>query len=477
MAPAFLFKFGAVDLSQYVRVNAGEGMDPSDGDGFEEPQFQTGPFAEGQPLSNVDVQNRQSAWPLFLNASSKDALHQLKFQINREIRYGAKPLVITWQDAGASNPTYYDVSFARFDEEFSYRRSAKGWLAGVLHVWSQPPYGHTATERVLGTVTASLGNAVGVTPLASQIGDVDGLLKGVIGLVSHVPSANFAPQKVISGMAVLPYGYISQFPAASIMASTALGYNAATVYGDKFSVASQVLRQTFTTQPPGANSFGPFVLPAGGSVYEGRNRVFALVRHSLKGPSSVGSLCMWAANRRGIAIGPTAVLATTFGLGNMATGPFYTLDLGVWDVDTTVSPSQILTIWGGFATTVASVPGTGTAGLFMELGALVVLPEDKTVIFSGESVYQANGGVISLGATGPVGTYTFDGVLGKLLGERNEYKVELTDKLIGPIPKISPVASMQIAAFVLPQPGDYGSIGTQNFNLEVRVRERFTQAR
>lgn len=168
MAPPFTLKLGALDLAPYVRVGNDEGFDPYDGGGFEEPAFIDNPFGEGQGLANVDSRNREMSWPLYLNAATKDAMHTLVRQINQEIRYAARPLRVEWRDQDATNSTYYDVEFARFDPNFRMRPSAQRWLAGVLRVWTQP-YGHTATERVIGTGALP---GVGSIPLASFAGDI-----------------------------------------------------------------------------------------------------------------------------------------------------------------------------------------------------------------------------------------------------------------------------------------------------------------
>src|ERR1043166_4479972 len=61
-------RLGAVDLSNYLRVAPGEGMDPYDGDGFLEPAFTTAPLGEGEPRININAKNREMAFPLFVKA-------------------------------------------------------------------------------------------------------------------------------------------------------------------------------------------------------------------------------------------------------------------------------------------------------------------------------------------------------------------------------------------------------------------------
>ena len=54
----------------------GEGFDPADG-GFLEPMFNDSSTGAGQGLVNIDVENKEFAFPLHLKSATKDGLHTL----------------------------------------------------------------------------------------------------------------------------------------------------------------------------------------------------------------------------------------------------------------------------------------------------------------------------------------------------------------------------------------------------------------
>jgi hypothetical protein len=226
MSDAFTFKLGNLDLSEYLRIGDGNtGLDPYDTDGFVDPQFGTSPFAEGQPLVLPDIQNRMGTWPLNLSGYSKDFVHGLVRDINNEIAT-RKPLRIEWRDSGASESTFYDVSFARFDPEFNYRRAAQNWEMGVLRTWAAPPYGHTGTYRIAGT-RLSPSSVAFTVPVASIIGDAPAQTDvriscgtgqvpehGRIGIVAEIPHPSYA-FLIPAGSLIPASGYNNGIAAAS----------------------------------------------------------------------------------------------------------------------------------------------------------------------------------------------------------------------------------------------------------------------
>jgi hypothetical protein len=470
-APGPLFAIGDLDLTQFVRFD--QPADPYDQDGFQDPQFFDNPFSEGQALANIDVTNRVMSWPLYLNRDTKDLLHQFVIELNQGIAAGLKdpPLTVQWRDANATDITYYDASFARFDPEWRYWPGKQNWLAGRLTVYCTPPYGHTGTERLIATIGASLGHALAAVPVPTVLGDAPALLEMTVGANIHVASNPAISAGVgsgaIVGVTILPYGHQGEFSAGSLVAGAG-----ATLIGDMRALSSQALR-TFTNAPQ-VVSLPAFYLPASGAgatPYQGNQRVIALMRHSsFTAASGAASVAVSMTNRRGFQVGATAILSQAISVVSGFPTYYTPVDLGVWDVDADISPTQALRISVG----VPSMTGvTGTQAV--DLGGLILLPENDTSLLS--DPFLAASAVPTAGQP----TYTFDGVNSKLNGFRRtgfgQYIADMRDRQIGNTPKITPGASQQVAAFVMPIPGDYGSIGTGNFTADVKVRERFTFAR
>lgn len=322
MAQPYTLKLGSVDLSNYIRLNADDGFDPYDQDGFDEPAFSGAPFAEGHPLTNVDAGNREMSWPLYLNTASKDTLHALITQINNEIANPtASPLRVEWKDIGASNSTYYDVTYARFDPNFNYRRGSKNWLAGTLHIFCAPPFGHTATERILASVfTATQPNMV-----ASLIG-VGSSVQGDVPAQARVTvtmSGSQAPGPAGRGLvtAALPAsGYIPFISAASFVNL----HPSAGVFGASGAPGSQAIYRH-----PYGDSGRIAQVGLGVTPYAGRNRVFAAV---LPGAYHI-PLTLAAIDQAGQSLGPTAIAYRADG--------WQMVDLGVVSVPTVTATTRI----------------------------------------------------------------------------------------------------------------------------------------
>ena len=278
-----VFKLGQLDLSGFVRVNQGEGLDPGRGDMLE-PSFSDSPFFEGQFFTSLDAKNREMVWPLYLHPSSspylQDGLNQLVAKVNQQLRLTTDiGLVqyVQWQNAQASNPTFYSLQFGRFEPNFNFRVSEKGWLAGNLHLWVLP-YGHTATERIFATYAAPANQGAIWVPPASIVAGAGGTVlgdappqwdirmttgsyladDGRIGVFSALPQASYVP--------IIPVGsFFGLHPSAGILGASG-------AYASQFLAMDQ--------QAAGATSgysyFSFAISP--GSVYTGDNRVLGLVR-------------------------------------------------------------------------------------------------------------------------------------------------------------------------------------------------------
>lgn len=441
MAPPYTLRFGALDLAPYLRIGNDEGFDPYDGGGFEEPAFIDNPFGEGQGLANVDSRNREMSWPLYLNASSKDGLHSLVRQINQEIRYAARPLRVEWRDQDASASTFYDVEFARFDPNFRMRPSAQKWLAGTLRVWTKP-YGHTATSRGLASVAGS--RIFATMALPSVAGDVDALMNVTLGFGDSTATA--AHDGIALGMvSVLPYGWNPAYLPASISLS-----GAATLMGASGAIASQANRYFFA---PGASSYrfvGGFQFTA--SALQEPHRIFAVLRGTV----------------------PTPVLFTDVDTAGVGLGPIRTATTGVLSLSATAwrlfdigraggfDPSETLTMYELYGGPI----GSAAASSVLDVAAIFVVPEERTVYYNDSSQPTTLAGNATL---------VLDGITSKTFRlQPAGYEVQRRDDYLrGNVPNIVPGASQSMFSAVMMQ----GSRTDTRVSVGVSVRERFTFAR
>lgn len=182
MAPRFVV--GDIDLSGFVKVAKEDGLDPSGGSAFDEPQFATSPASEGQALVQHTYGNREQPWPVKLNAATKDSLHQLVEDINVELDQDG--CTIEWRDDGVTNSTFYDVEAGRFEPDYNYRRQVARHLDGVVRAWVRP-FGHTATERIHATAIATNAAAFQFSLPTALDGDAPALLDLRIKSGSNIP--------------------------------------------------------------------------------------------------------------------------------------------------------------------------------------------------------------------------------------------------------------------------------------------------
>jgi hypothetical protein len=553
MAPAFLFKLGAQDLSQYVRVSPQDSMDPYGGGDWADPQFSDAPFAEGRPLLNIDTNNREMVWPLFLKGvgsagsgagtgtnlstnpsfetdtanwstsggtilnagatltrittdnatdpnagvacgqvagtvsntgvrqtvsgltvghsysvsvwiklvsgtsnlvlsmgplgsnttasitptgtwtrysltrvaaatseditiylasnaattfnmdavlvidgsivsyfdgntggwqwsgttndstsipaagtpavAAKDNLHTVVQNIVREINNPtSSPLRVEWKDQGASNSTFYDVTYARWDPHFNYRLSEHAYADGAVRVWCQPPYGHTATERVIataaGTAPGLIASLIGVaSPL---VGDVAPQLRVTVN-TSGEPVGPAGRGVIIA--APQASGYIPFISAASFVSV----HPSAGIFGASGAPGSQALYR-----PPGGDSGYVARVGLGATMYASRRRIYAAVLPTRWGTGQVA----WAADQANVSLGPTAVTRRADG--------WQLLDLGVVDVPTSTPTTTLSLNLGDVFTTALDtslqrpLPTGAAASSNMALAGIYVLPENYT---------------------------------------------------------------------------------------------------
>lgn len=196
---------GTINLTQYLTVEQGAGMEPGD------PQFTEKVFARsllktGATLALEHLREKEMIFPLKLKAATKVALANLVRELNIILNTpGAR---VEWQDEGASQPTFFDLISGQFDDEFDYRLSEKNWLKGKLRLFTGPlgyknekgprplVVSNVPTTIKVGTSPVVVFNASG--PLAGdgaalmQV-QISSHMAGMFGAVSVLSSPSFTP--------------------------------------------------------------------------------------------------------------------------------------------------------------------------------------------------------------------------------------------------------------------------------------------
>lgn len=442
---SFIFRLGSLDLSDYVRVGPQDGMDPY-GQGWEEPQFSQSAVTEGNGFISLDVRNREMVWPIYLKSTTKDLLHTLKQQVVRESRYGTRPLRIEWRDDGATTSTFYDVAWARLDEKYNFRLGQKEYADAGLRVWCQPPYGHTASQRIVATQTATRA-AIATLPVPSIAGDVEAL--PVVNL--NVRDRTSSASAIFAGYAVLPHGY-EAFISPSRVASGGFGFpTPVTALPDQIGQA-----RTFRGTISLSNVAIQHTLSA--SAYSGlTNRVLLMVACPTNYAATLHVSSVEKSQGTDILLGPTQPV--------LLNGRVQLIDLGVWR-PTVQSATRNLQF------TFGKVDQAVTASYQVQFSGLMLLPEERTTIVDMlEPLAAANGTTVaSLTLDTAHGSYVHETVNVNVSGQRRDLAMRT-----GP-QKVRPQASETVAPFWLTH-NQNGGVTDTNFDATIRVRERFTFAR
>lgn len=286
--------------------------------------------------------------------AGKDNLHALIAQVNNEIANPtSSPLRVEWKDSGASNSTFYDVVAARIDPHFDFRLSEHNLADAALRVWCTPPYGHTATERIIATAA---GTAPGLT--ASLIGVASPLVGDVAGKLRVDVVSGSAPLELLQGrmlaVSALPNSAFTPYiPAASMVRSVG------SLIGASGAPASQALANNVNTDELVVQV--PLRTP---SAHVGRQRVLALTRTPAGAVDTVFNVPVVAFDDAGQRLGPTAIASSSRDWG--------ILDLGVLSVPTTPAASYLFNIYAK-----AQSPGAAQTSE-LDLGAIYLLPEDNS---------------------------------------------------------------------------------------------------
>lgn len=446
---AATLKIDGYDFFTYLRVLPGEGFDPAS-PGFAEPQFGEASPGDAQPLISVNERNKELAWPLHLNAASKTALHTLLADVNRRL---ASAQQVEWKDDGATNSTFFDVVFARFDPDYNYRRAQKNWLSGMLRVWVKP-YGHTGTYRFIGSV---MSPSWGLPPIVSIPSTLDGdtFAKLRVSMETTNHATTFATN--VAGISVMPTAHFGFWAPASMNANAGGSVMAATT-----GIGSQALitylggnQDWVNAGINSAPSFGGIGAINNTSISPGRHHAFGVVRtQATVGACSGVAVYLWDYNNN--LIGPTQTLA--------ASTNWSVMDFGVFTQATQVASNPVYNGLYLHAAQVGASAGSATGSI--QLCGLYLLPEDTTVIakFTNQTIDKI--------LTNPDGTLDF---VRDSAGDKIQFKVP--DE-VGVMPQLAPAtAGYKVLLFQHSinqrQNGHYDATDPHT----VYAQERFTYAR
>lgn len=420
-----------LDLAPYLRVAEGDGLDPADGD-FLTPAFSELATLDGSPVLNVAAQNKELAFPLHLRAASKDALHALVQMVRRKLDQPG--LLVKWQDADATLPTFYDLEYGRFELDYRYFRARQKVLSGVLRLYVRP-FGHTATTSLVATGLSSLCGMAQITvpPIAGDVG-------GLAHVTATLVSSTFDRSGLLA-VSVLPTAsYTPRFPAASNGIS-----GVATLVGASGAAGSQYLARGATQlnlQMYVANFPAP-------SAMAGANRVFALARHSYG--SQIFVEAKNTSTGTSLTGAPVPFAATAWAL----------VDLGMIRVPEVNAADQA----AGVSIYMTASTGVPAASFPFHLNEVYVLPDSTTAAV-----------VVELEGAGDA--FTVDGVSGRVAQKSNVgfLSRELTGRVRGVVPRVVPAATVGVAVLHAPLQGLIGDVSPANIpvSVEVRVRERFS---
>src|ERR1700733_1230381 len=316
MAATFTLIIGGLNLSSYLRINP-DNQSPMDpySPHFLEQAWPDTPFSDGQVLVSTTVQNREQLWPLFLvdPTHGKDQVDALVQQINQAC--AQNPLLLEWQDNGASQPTWFNVAFVRFEPNYNFRRGVHGYVAGVLHVWTTG-YGHTGTTRV--TATAAGTGVFLSVPIGSVAGDAPALLDTTIISGAVVPSLG----RIVAVAPITNPSYTPRIPAGSLLSPQ----TNATLVGASGADGSQYL--ALPVAPTGGASGIACKVPLPNpTIAGGDNRILAVVQSGIDAGVAINALDPY-----GNSMGATCIASNTQG--------YALVDLGVCRLPTVGLPTQ-----------------------------------------------------------------------------------------------------------------------------------------
>jgi hypothetical protein len=414
---------GNINLTQYLDVEEGDGMDPADPE-FTEKIFAHSLLKQGGTLALENFKLKEMAFPLKLRAANKDSLTALISEINLILNTAG--CVASWQDEGASKPTYFQLASGQCDPQFKYRMGEQNWIPVKLRLFVQPFGYRTASPVAITNASGQTYEYQASAPVmtfhaASPVaGDVSALL-GTLGLLTDVYGGEW-----LSAVSVLPNAsYNPWLPAPS-----SSGWTAAS--GGAFAYRN------------GGGSMTVSQYGLQGTVYAGNNRVLAIARRlNSASPAKIAV--------EDETIRPGSGAAGLNGVEVPAASGWAAVDCGTLEH---LNMYKNDTAWGLRVTTQGSI----------SLYGFVILPDNSTCWTKSPPTLQTGERFIELaGASASV-------VEQSNFGGSKEYSSAVQGTR-GQIPQITPSASPPTFAF-FSLPVSTATVYASSFSFGVNVWER-----
>jgi len=471
---ALVFKVNGRDLSSYLRVNHGDGLDPAPGE-FMDPQYAgSAAMGEGQFFVGDAVNNSAKVFPLILKAATTDLLYQLIRDIRADLAKGNQ---VEYRSGGASASTFFDLEGGVLDPDFEFWLDQGKRCRATLTIHTRP-YGHTGTTRLVGSsVVTGMGNI-----LASGLkGDADA--QAVVKIAGQAGTQSTFMYGV---KAPVPSGWVPEWRAASIGYAT--GWLLATIMigplmkGASGRLASQTaafgLAATANYGYEKAWALGEVKLPP--VTYAGKHRLFVGARTLLAATvtstrpllylanNPIGGFQNQNGNPASGAFGDFELL----GVATLVDTDWKLFDMGELNIPTSLastSPRMHMLFRGASGW----VPASAGASHPIEIEGMFLLPIDHQA-----GVFMPGGGSPFSGS-GATAIATLDGVNQQAI-YTNGFSARYDQNLRGDFPGI-PVPSGGARVVTLT-----GETKTNNNNdwvtnaqttVSVEVRERFTYLR
>jgi len=490
-----------VDLSNYLRLPDGEGMDPAN-PSFTDKIFARSLLKPGATYALEQLTEKELAFPLALNSVTNSGVVQLVAQVNQLIN--SPGATVSWQDTGLSQPTIFDLLSGQFDIEYSYRQQEKFWILGKLRLFSNP-LGHTGSPRPYAAGSA-VGPLLMISPYASGgalavgastqggvagfggqqqgpssgvfysgnpslAGDAQALLQ--ISYVGPLPNgatnAGVVPYAAVSLLPDPYYQPLITMPEVSILATASTGGSSCVGIAARVPVStiigSQYVTVTASSTHGGAGSaafnanfsFSPLHGASSGIaptvLWGGLHRVFAIARGSEANTQSVLGLTLQLlpnalTNAPQVAsiAGPPVPLSST--------SPDWSVyDLGTFSLQASQPPQATVNVLarGGYLPI-----GGGSAPAAIDVAGFVMLPDNATWFINPGQIYGSTYGWplgVASGAPLASAPYTNTFVLDDVLG--NQFMYAGPSQLSAPSPIGAIPSSSQITQYargLVPRP-------------------------
>lgn len=495
---ALVFKVNGRDLSSYLRVNHGDGLDPAPGE-FMDPQYAgSAAMGEGQFFVGDAVNNSAKVFPLILKAATTDLLYQLIRDIRADLAKGNQ---VEYRSGGASASTFFDLEGGVLDPDFEFWLDQGKRCRATLTIHTRP-YGHTGTTRLL----ASTVGTGAINVLASGLsGDMDAVARITVGMATK---AYNSPLVLYGVKHPVPSGWSPEWRGASISLATSIPNNngefngyataARSLVGASGAMASQYVAfgLAAATNYSVNAQLGEFNLPPLSHV--GKHRIIAGVRSYLSVPSAKPELSLYFDPVGNVRFSPSAMQKT--GKTSLrkaalsgASGGFNLVDFGEINVPTSSASAAPFAMFGysGASLVAAASTGGANASYPIQIEGLYLIPADKAigVFVHPKSVGSAPINTYWAVATGRGGTstLTLDGVDRSVFYRSGSSADPAVNGLRGDFPNIP--ATPSAARVVVLAAGQENPVYFDTANpiinwvahdpvsVGIEVRERFTYLR